>query len=88
MLDKNLPHEVCRNPKEMRAILPPRRILTRKAQIRFVDQGGALQRVVATLALQIMMRQAPQFGVDQRHQRLQRLAVPVPPANQQSCYRT
>jgi hypothetical protein len=65
----------------MSAILPFRRILTGESQESLVHQGSALQGVVAAFALQIGMGQAPQFGVNQRHQRVKRLAVASPPTH-------
>jgi hypothetical protein len=78
---KNLPHYVRRNSEEVRAILPWRRILSRETQIGLVYERGALQRVITSFLMQVVMRQSPQFVIDQRHQRFERFAVPIPPSN-------
>jgi IPT/TIG domain len=57
VFDQNLPHDVCRNPKEMRPVLPLRRTLPRQSQIRLMYQGRTLQGVIASRLTQVMMRQ-------------------------------
>ena len=42
---------------------------------------GALQGMVAALALQVMMREAAQLVVDQRHERFESLPVPFAPTH-------
>jgi hypothetical protein len=48
-----------------------------------VDEGGALQSVAGPLATQIAVRQATHFVIDERHQHVQRFAVPGSPADEQ-----
>ena len=70
VLHQNLTHHVGGYAEEMSAILPFRRILPGEPQESLVHQGSALQGVVVAFALQIVMGQAPQLGVNQRHQRV------------------
>lgn len=54
-----------------------------KSQISLVHQSGALQRVAGTFVPQIMMRHPPEFVIDKRKHRVQRLLVPGLPAREQ-----
>ena len=53
-----------------------------KARVSLVDQGGRLQRVIRTLLAKIGASEAAQLVIDQGQNRLQRLAVPVPPVEE------
>ncbi len=75
ILDQDLPHEAGRDSKKMGAILPLRQFLTDQADVRFVNQGSALQGVVGAFALQVPMRHAAQFGVNDRHQGVEGFAI-------------
>ena len=66
----------------MSPVLPLWRILTRQPHIRFMDESRTLQGVVAALPLKIVTREPSQFAIDQGHEALQRLRIPLPPANQ------
>jgi hypothetical protein len=67
----------------MGAILPLRQFLADQADVRLVNQSSALQGMVGAFALQIPMRHVAQFGVNDRHQSIESLAVPVAPSHQQ-----
>jgi hypothetical protein len=64
VVDKDAPHHVRRNRKEVRAVLPPDLPLVDELQIRFVDKGRGSERVVGALAAQVGARQPAQFVVD------------------------
>ena len=82
VIDQNLPHELRGHSEEMSTILPLWQSLFGHAHVGFVHQGRALQRVVGTLALQIAVGNAAQFGVHQRQQRVERRLVSASPADQ------
>jgi len=67
----------------MSAVLPLRKILGDQANISFVDESGALQGVAGTLSLQVVVSDAAQLVINERHQGVERLAVSTPPAAQQ-----
>jgi len=57
VVDKNAPHHVRGNRKEMRAVLPPDLPLVDQLEIRLVDEGGGGEGVVGALAAQVTARQ-------------------------------
>src|ERR1700680_2530673 len=64
MIDQNVPHQLRGYSKKVSAVWPLRRSLANQAQIRFVDQGGALQGVVGTFAAQMASCLAAQLIVN------------------------
>ena len=74
-LDEDLAHRVGGNGAEVRAILPAVRPVLHQAQVRLVDETGRLQRLPGTLAAQVVGREPPQFLIDDRQQRVERLPV-------------
>ena len=82
VLDQNLSHYPGGDPEEMGAVLPVGCVRSGQPQVRLMDQSRALQGMVAALALQIMVGQAAQFVVDQRHEGFQGLPVAPAPTNQ------
>ena len=46
---QDLPHQVRRDPKEMRTVLPLRCALSGQSHVRFMHKGSALERMVAAL---------------------------------------
>ena len=77
-LDQDLPHRVRGNRAEVRAILPAIRPILHQAQIRLVDEAGGLKRLPGTLAAKVAGREPPQFLIDDRQQRIERLPVVRP----------
>ncbi len=82
-VDQHAPHNLRRDRKEMGAILPLHVLPVDQAQVGFVDQRSSLKEVVATLAGHAPHRDAPQFLVDERRQRLERGLVAVAPRDEQ-----
>ena len=76
-------HDLRRDTKEVRAMLPVFIFLPEQAQIHLVDQGCRLQRVPDALLPHIAVRHPVQFGVDQRQQFIERRAVAPAPTLQQ-----
>ena len=58
VIDQDAPHHLRRHAEEVRAILPVDAILAGESDVRLVDQGGGLQRVVWPFAAQIGSRRA------------------------------
>ena len=83
MIDQNVPHQLRGYTKKVRAVLPLRRSLSNQAQIRFVDQGGALQRVVGAFAAQMAARLPAQLVVNHWDQRFPRFLVALAPIGEQ-----
>ena len=71
-LDQDLPHRVRGDGGEVGAVLPALGAVLEELEVRLVDERRRLQRLARALALQVVRREAPQLGVDQRHQRLER----------------
>jgi hypothetical protein len=87
VVDQHLPHEVSRDPNEMRAIVYVPRLLSNEAQIGLVDERGTLQRVTRTLAPQIMSGEPVQLIVDERNQRRECSGIAGSPASEKHRHR-
>ena len=74
-LDQDLAHRVRGNRAEVRAVLPAIRPVLHQPQVGLVDEAGRLQRLARTLAAKVAGREPPQFLVDDRQQRVERLPV-------------
>ena len=72
-------HEPGRQGEEMRAILPIDPLRTGQAEVRRVNQRGALQRRAGTLVAQVAPSLGTQLAVDQRHQPVECLLVSSAP---------
>ena len=68
VVHQDLTHEARGNGNEMRAVLQFHRLTSQQPQVGLVDQRRALQGVIRALGLEVVVRQAPQLFVDQRHQ--------------------
>jgi hypothetical protein len=55
-------------------------------EIDFVHHGGALQSVISPLALQAVVRDASEFGINQRHERVERGLIPFSPFSKELCH--
>ena len=60
-----------------------REALAQQAKVDLVDQGGALQCVLATLMAQMKSSQFMQFAIDQGNEGVERLGVSLSPSNQE-----
>ena len=60
---------------EVGAVLPPLRAILEQFEIRLVDERRRLQRLARTLPFEIVRRETPQLGIDERHQRLERGSI-------------
>jgi hypothetical protein len=87
VVDKDAPHHVRSNRKEMRAILPPDLPLVDQLQIRLVDKGGGGERVVGALPSQVTACQAAQLVVDGVDQTAARRLIARTPSHEQVRHR-
>jgi hypothetical protein len=68
MVYQDAAHHLTADGEEVGAILPLGLLLIHQAKPRFVDQGRALQGVVAALTAKMAVSQPAQLGVDQRRE--------------------
>ena len=61
-------HQRRGHGEEMSAVAPPQRVEARQAHVRLVDEGRRLQRVTGALAAHVVMGEAAQLLVDDRHE--------------------
>jgi hypothetical protein len=78
MIHQNTAHELSGYRNELASITPVRTVLSGQSQVRFVNQGRGLERMVNPLGMQVMFRQSVQFAVDKWNQARQRIAVSEP----------
>ena len=83
VIDEDAPHQPRGHREELRAISPPHAAHAREPQKRFVDERRRLQRMVAPFATHLPPRHAAQVAVHDRHERVERERVAVPPRAQQ-----
>ena len=83
MFHEDLAHHTGSHTEEMGTILPLRDVVAHQANVSFVDQSRALQGVVGTFALQVVVGDLTQFGVDQRNQIVERLLISAAPADKE-----
>jgi hypothetical protein len=84
VIDENPPHELSRDRKEVRAILPRRRALPNELQVQLVDEGGRLERVIDPFAPERPPCDAPEFGVYDWQQLFERVTVATAPIDEQA----
>jgi hypothetical protein len=72
-------HELCCDSKKVGAILPLRISLIYEFEISLVYERRRLQRVLATLASQVITGQTSQLAIDQRHQSLECRLIAITP---------
>jgi hypothetical protein len=75
IVDQNLAHDQCHQPKELSFILKLQLFLIRQAKVGFVNQGGALQSVTGALVSQVPVSEQAQFFVRPWQQRLEGLGI-------------
>ena len=83
VLYQNLPHQPGANGQEMSAVLEFGRALFLQPQVSLVHQGSALQRMVGAFLPQILVRDPPEFRVNQRNHGMQGLVFAAVPVLQQ-----
>lgn len=83
MIDQDVPHQLRGHSKKMGPILPLRHLLANQSQVRFVDQGGAFERVVGTFAPQMAARLPAQFIVNQGDERFPCFLIALAPVCEQ-----
>jgi hypothetical protein len=79
VVDEDAAHQPRGDAEEVRAVLPPDVVLVYQAQEDFIDERGGLQRVVVSLASDVITGQPPQLFVNQRHQLVEGTLIPVAP---------
>ena len=84
VVHENLTHQVRGHSEEVGAAVYLR-ILANETQVGFIDQGSALQGVSGTLAIQVIVREAAKFIVDQRDQSVESLAISLAPVGEKLC---
>ena len=84
MVHQNTPHRFRRNSIEVTAALPLPDGIAPQPQIRFMDQGGGLQRMARTLLVHVAAGHSSQLRINQRHKLIERRLVAVAPLVQQS----
>ena len=85
VIHQDLAHELSCDGKKMRSALPLGKILPDHSKISLIHQGCALQSVLLTLVPQVTAGQTAQFVIHEWQERVQGLAVALPPALQQRC---
>ena len=83
VINQNVAHHLCSHSEEVRAILPIDFLLTGQTKIRLVHKSGSLQSVAIALALNVAMRNPPQFVIDQRRQSIERSFIALAPFEEQ-----
>jgi hypothetical protein len=82
-IHQNAAHHPRRHRDEMHAILPLDLGDLNQPEIRLVDQGGCLQRMVATFVTHVPARDAVQLLVDERQQAVECVLFTSTPRQQQ-----
>ena len=67
IVKENSSHNLSRNPKKVRAILPLHTGLIDETQERFVNKSSRLQGMTDVLMSHIVMRQTMQFSFNEWH---------------------
>ena len=77
VIEQDVAHRARRNRHEVRLTAPPGFGRTCQAQVGLVHYGGRVERLITTPATTVLPGQMMQFAVDQRQQRVERLAITV-----------
>src|SRR5687767_1134745 len=80
---QNTAHQLCRNSKEVRPVLPTHRFPIDESEIGFVNKRCRLKRVIQTLTRHVVFGEPVEFLVDERRQLLQRLMISIAPCKKQ-----
>jgi hypothetical protein len=81
IVDQYAPHQLRRDRKEVRAVLPLHAARLNQLEIGFINQRSSLQRMAGPLTADVSVGQAPQFSVDQRDQSVERRLIPARPGD-------
>ena len=84
VIDKNAPHQLCRNGEEMEAVIPMHRSMPNQTKIRFMHESCALQCCVPAVR-QNISRHAAEFVVDERNVLLAGCAIAIAPLLEELC---
>jgi len=77
MVDEDAAHHPRGNGEEMGAVAPIVLPDAGQTEIRLVRELGGLERMPRTLMAEMRARQAPQLGMNHRHQLVERLRVAI-----------
>src|SRR5205085_2246792 len=83
VVDQDVPHDLRSQAKELRAMFHRGTALVGQTDIRFMDQGGGLQRIGIRLTAQITGGQFAELVIDERNQLIKRSFVATAPFSQQ-----
>jgi hypothetical protein len=83
MVNQNVAHQLRGYAKKVSPVLPLRRVLANQPQIRFVNQGSALEGVIGPFAAQVAARLPTQLTVDHGNQRFACFLVALAPIGEQ-----
>ncbi len=67
MVHQKMPHQLGRNAKKVRPVLPQRWRLLNQTKIGLVHKRGTLQRVIGALAAKMSAGDTPQLVVNERN---------------------
>jgi hypothetical protein len=82
MVDQDSPHQLRRDAKELRAVLPADALLIDELEIGFVHETRGLQRVPWPLVKEVAGGDVAQLPIDNGKQILERVAVAVAPGDE------
>ena len=83
-LDEDATHRLRGNREEVDAVLGPDTRVVDEAQVRLVHERRRVERVARPLAAHVAASQAPELGVEQRNEAIERAAVTVAPVEEQA----
>ena len=67
MIDQDTAHQLGGDGEKVCAILPMNALAIDKPQVRFIDHRRRLQRVAGMLSAHVVVSQASQLVINQRH---------------------
>jgi hypothetical protein len=67
VINQNAAHQLCRDRKEVSAVVPLYMLLLDEPEVRFIDQSRCLQRVANMFSTHIAISHPAQFPINQRH---------------------
>ena len=88
VIDQDAPHQACRNPEKVRAVLPPDASRVGQPEKRLIHQRRGLQGMSAAFAPHVPASQAAKLRLDERREPLEGVVFAVAPRPQQLGDRT
>jgi len=85
MVNQNLPHQMSCYRQKLCPAFPSSVLLQRQAKVRFVHQGGGLQRVLCALSPHLTVGQPPELRIYQLDKPALGLLVPFLHCSEQVC---